>query len=160
MKIIKKKEKPKDRLLTEIENDIQRLGRLHNVAQKIPMNLISQAFPEGHWSQRWFDVDFELPMSFPLIETFMQFMKDQLPEYELRYDNQYVWEESKKAGRFIQYSYFDKAVPESIDLQVSFRSERNGSTCVLNPIGKKTKEITLYEVVCSEDAAKEFTLQE
>jgi len=48
----------------------------------------------------------------------------------------------------------------TIRFEVAFRSERNGSTCILNPIGKTTKEVIEYEVVCSEQAAEEFTIGE
>lgn len=147
--------KPKDKLLKSLQQEENVIMRIREKVGAVPVNLISEMFPQGRWYKNWGDIVFELPMSFSLIEEFEQAVKLQFPEFEKTRENQFVWDDQARAGRFIYYS---KKIGkyETVEFEVAFRSEVDGSTCILNPIGKAMKEVTTYEVVCSEAAANEF----
>lgn len=153
------KNSPKDKLLDSIQYEIGVLEKMKLLCNDIPVNLIAQMFPQGHWDRNWSTILFAMPMSFQLISDFKEAMKIQFPDFELKRDNQYIWNDHNRAGTFLEYQKYDKDAGRFAEFEVSFRSEVKGSTCVLNPIGKETKEVTIYEVVCSEAAANEFTME-
>ena len=146
---------PKERLVSSITDEIEALRINLRDIEAIPVSLIAEIFPVGRWYKNWHNMCFTLPMSFPLIDSFMKMMEEQFPEFEKKNDNQYVWSEQKKAGRFLGYT---KKITdyERVTFEVTFRSENEGSTCVLNPVSTEMKEMITYEVVCSEAAAQEF----
>jgi len=142
-------------LKNAIENEqksVERHIEQHRFFQEHKIfNLLTQAFPEGTWSYSY-NYDFNLPMRFALIDEVKLFMREQFPDAKLNDDRQYVWEES--AGRFVKYRYDGNAI------EFTFRTTRNGSTCILNKIGEETKVVPIYEIVCSEAAANEFTMKD
>jgi hypothetical protein len=143
--------KPKEKLTKELQDEIKRLAEIQKTVDAIPVNQISEIFPQGRWYKNWSDIVFGLPMSFPLIEEFKEMMSSQFPEFEMYKEYQFVWDDQARAGKFLYYKKSDY-----IEFEVAFRSETVGSTCVLNPIGKEMKEVITYEVVCSQEAANEF----
>lgn len=147
--------KPKDKLLKSLDQEARIIAQIREKVGAVPVNLIAEMFPQGRWYKNWGDIVFELPMSFSLIEEFEQAIAMQFPEFEKTRENQFVWDDQARAGRFIHYR---KSVGkyDYVEFEVAFRSEVKGSTCILNPIGKAMKEVTTYEVVCSEAAASEF----
>jgi hypothetical protein len=141
--------KQKQRMIKEIQEDVDRLTSLLGEMEILPIGLISQAFPLGKWGVKsWgFGFEFTLPLDFALVEEFKTFMSIQFPDYELEREVQHVFDTSKEAGRFLEYRMKRKPFTK---IEAAFRSGKEGSTCVLNKIGEKTMPI--YEVICSEGA--------
>lgn len=150
----------KDKMLKEVRHEQKRLEEMITLLDNIPVNLIEEMFPQGNWWVYFGNTPtFELPLSFQLIDEFEKAMAENFPDFEKYKDNQHIWGEDKRAGRFLGYN--KKSDDDLwIHFDVDFRSEQAGATCILNPIGKKTKEVIEYEIVCSEQAAQEFTLEE
>lgn len=122
------------------------------ILELIPVESFSQAFPEATFSFSWtssFEVS--LPMRQSLIQEVKEFIKTQFPDWHLSYERQYVWDNSQSAGYFIDYY-----MPNRTSFNIAFRSSTAGSTCVLNQIG--TKVVPVYEAVCSQEAADEFSM--
>jgi len=145
----------KENLVIKISKEMEYLKINLRDTEIIPVNLMAEIFPMGIWHKNWYQLCFTMPMSFPLIDRFMKMMEEQFPEFSLTHDTQHVWSEEKKAGRFLEYTKRNDDY-ERVVFEVNFRSENEGSTCVLNPISMKMKEVITYEVVCSEEAAQEF----
>lgn len=150
---------PKEHMQNTLNKSIERKRELLRILDYIPVNLIKQAFPDGYWGESFGSIDFTHPMSFSVIEQFLEFMKIQFPEIALRSERNYVWNESKPPAAARCYSFrSEDENGKGIYFDVDFRSNMSGATCVLNPIGKTTKEVIEYEVVCSQEAANEFTI--
>lgn len=144
-------------VMKKIEENKKRLDEL----ELLPIDLLSQAFPEATFGLEWsWYFEMQLPMRQTLIEEVKRFVKEQFPEWEIDNERQIVWDEAKSAGFFIEY-LVQKSTKETgwkrLEFHVAFRSSKSGSTCVLNKIGEKT--VPVYEAVCSEEAAKEFTIE-
>lgn len=145
----------RERSIKYIDSKIRSLEEQKENLKLIPIELFYQAFPEVNFSTDSFgSFTFLFPMSFEIIETVQKFISEQFPEWKVWTDNQFVWDESKRGGRFIDYHIGNSHITVSVD----FRSEVTGSTCVLNKIG--TKEVPVFEMVCSEQAAEEFGIKE
>jgi len=139
------KAKPSIRIAREVEGRKNRMDRALEGLGKVNINLIEEAFPQGSWDFGiFYDIEFRLPFSFELIESFKSFMEMQYPAQKLQREWRHVWDEHKSAGHFLYYDGFE----------VSFRTEREGTTCVLNKIGETNKVVSIFEVVCSEGAAE------
>jgi len=138
--------------IKDIEEDIERKKNSLEEFKKLPLSLIQDAFPEGHWYYTWIgSFEFIMPYTQASFQVVRDFMKDQLPEYEIGRDFQVVWDNSSGAGYFIAYK------KDSLHFDFAFRSSEQGSTCVLNKIGEKT--VPVFEVVCGQEAAAEFTAE-
>lgn len=147
MKAMKAKEYLRRSIQGEIDSRQQQLRAL----SRLPVNLFCQAFPEGSWSASWGGgFEFTLPFNFVLIEQIKQFVSEQFPEYELKDERRHVWDESKAAGHFLEYSTKESAWSDRSRFEIAFRTQRAGTTCVLNQIGEK--KIPIFEVICSEGA--------
>lgn len=144
----------KQRLTDSIQREIKSNQELLKRLEKVPIGLISQAFPQASWWASWGDrIECSLPMSFSLVAEVKEFMAMQFPEFILDDERQHVWDAQKQAGLFLKYSTKNKyGLPET-RFEFGFRSERDGSTCVLNKIGEKT--VPIFEVTCK-DGAEEF----
>jgi len=148
-----------EKVVKQLNGEIKKLEETLVKIKYIPINLITEMFPEGYWSKSWSEVEFYLPYSFVLIEQFKAMMVEQFPEWECYYENNHIYTESKAAIYWIKYCLRD--TPDgTIYIEVNFRSDTKGSTCVLNPIGSKMVEKIEYEVVCSQAAADEFGMGE
>lgn len=135
--------KEKERLLKSIEWDRTMIERRVERLNALPIDLISEAFPDGSWCPTWgYEYEFTLPMRFELIGKFEEFCK--LQGYEIKHARRHVWDD-KNAGDFM-----DVYVNESISFVAAFRSTKEGSTCVISKIGEEMKPI--FEVICSEGA--------
>ncbi len=137
-----------DSIKREIATREKQLANL----ERLPINLISEVFPNCHWSNSWLN-SFEctLPFDFSLIATVREFMQMHFPnEWKLKRENQFVWDSSKDAGHFLEYETTEENYWDRVEFQFAFRTGREGTTCVLNEIGKK--EVPIYEVICSEQA--------
>lgn len=149
--------KEKQRLLkeamTEMEWEINRISRLSSIILSMPIGLIAQAFPIAKFVKNSFSIDIVMPMSFPLIQEVREFMAMQFPDYKLTYDHQIV--SGSYAFHTLTYD-----IPDVGRFDIYFKMSEKGSTCVLNPIGTETVEKTVYEVVCSQAAADEFTIKD
>ena len=139
--------KTRQKLNKEIERQIDKyLEQRKNLAD-MPIELVEQAFPQGHWQDWWGSAyQFVLPLSFQLVEDFKEFCH--LQGWRHTDPHQIVWD-SGHAGVFMYVSLLEEGnlYPQ---FEVAFRSEKKGSTCVLNVIG--TKEVPVYEVTCPEGA--------
>jgi len=135
--------------IKQMEEDVESKKRSIEEFKKLPLSLIQDSFPEGHWYYTWIgQVEFVMPYTQASFQVVRDFMKDQLPEYKIGRDFQVVWD-SGGAGYFISYSKDD------LRFDFAFRSSTPGSTCVLNKIGEKS--VPVFEVVCGQEAAAEFT---
>jgi len=140
-------------LQSHIDWLLDKVRQLQERCEIIPMEQIENMFPEGEWAALSDGTpEFTLPMSFALISSVREIMAMAFPEYELTFDHQFLWEDSGQAGHFLHYRPDGRY---SHEFSFGFRSNVEGSTCVLNKIGEAMKPV--YEVVCSEAAAKEFT---
>ena len=136
----------KDNLLESIQHEIDRQKRLKAAAKTLPIDLFVEKFPQGHWFVSWIEIRFSLPFDFELIAQAKELVEVQVPEAELIRENRFVWNESGKAGHFIEYRY------RGHDFTIEFRTETKGSTCVLKKIGEENKVLPIFEVVCAEGA--------
>ena len=152
-------ETAKENLQKYMHDEIERVNKRLERLDFIPVNLIKEAFPDGYWSSSLGDIEFTLPMSFVTIEIFLDFMKEQFPEIRQMGDRSYVWGDINPPAAARCFTFANR-MSSSRDayFEVDFRSNMTGATCVLNPIGKTTKEVIEYEVVCSQEAANEFTI--
>lgn len=136
------------RFMKELDQEITKIESSREATKKLPLSLFEEAFPQGRWDLRWMGKDFEFTIPFdksqiPLINEVAK-----KAGYHMIRDFQCIWENDKSAGYFMYFSSEDT----SSFFQVGMRSSREGSTCVLNPIG--VKEVPIYEVVCSPEATQ------
>jgi hypothetical protein len=137
-----------ERTLKILEEDLETRKKNLEKIKKLPLTLIQEAFPEGQWYYTWIgQVEFIMPYTQAKFQVVRDFMKDQLPDYKVGRDFQCIWD-SGGAGYFMAYS------KDGISFDFAFRSNQEGSTCVMNKIGEKT--VPVFEVVCSQEAAAEF----
>ncbi len=135
--------KPSQQIKDEIERRKKGIDDAIKKLGDINIDLIAEAFPQGYWFFGVFnDFEFSLPFSFELIESFKAFMEMQYPKCRLKRESRHIWEENNKAGHFLYYDGFE----------VSYRTERTGTTCVLNKIGETSKTVPIYEVICQDGA--------
>lgn len=139
------------KMIKEMESKISRLQRAVADLDLFPIELITQVFPEAE-IQWWWDTDIEitLPMRWSLIEEVKMFMQEQFPSAKLYCDHQVVWDDSKSAGYFLNWHLPTEIPHDYIPIKFGFRSNKSGSTCVLNQIG--TKEVPVFEAVCQDGA--------
>mgnify|MGYP001316257053 CR=1 FL=1 len=139
--------------VTDKKESLDNAERQYNILSQIKMfTLFKQAFPEGDWTlcNRY---EFKLPMRFSLEKEFAIFMATQYPDWVPGEMVHYV---GLTAMDYIVYRHKEL----DISIEIDFNSTRPGATCVLNKIGEETKIFPIYEVVCSEQAAKEFAFEE
>jgi hypothetical protein len=143
----------KEQLAESIHYEIDARKRLLEKLERIPTGLIAQSFPDGRWTTFWSSgFEFTLPFDFKLIEQARVFMAEQFPGFELVRENRFVWDSSKSAGHFLEYETREQYSADRAWFQIAFRTDRKGTTCILNPIGEKT--VPVFEVICSEGAAE------
>jgi hypothetical protein len=139
--------------IERFEHDIENRKKLLDSFKKLPLNIIQEAFPEGHWYVSWIDqFEFVMPYVQANFQVVKDFMAEQFPDYVKGRDFGTVWDiGGGSAGMFFKYSHDD------IGWDFAFRSGEKGSTCVMNKIGEKS--VPIFEVVCGQEAAAEFTAQ-
>lgn len=142
-----------DSCKTELEWETKRINKILQCVEETPINLVCQVFPMIKAQKDSFSVLFVAPLSFSLIDNVKLFMSEQFPDIELDNDHRYMW--GNTATHYLTYK-----INKDVKFDFQFRSGEEGSTCKLNPIGKRNKEEVIYEVVCSQEAVNEFTLQE
>lgn len=144
----------RENLVKALELEIEYANKKIALLEKLPIETIADAFGSGNWEQSWGgSFEFCLPYDFSLISKFKKYMEENWPDFRMYGERQFVWDEQKSAGLFLEYETKDGNFYGRTRFSVAFRSSRNGSTCVLNPIG--TKEIPVFEVICA-DGAKEL----
>ena len=132
-----------ERLISNLNWNREKLDKQEKRIKELPIELVKQVFPMGVWMEYWSDTyQFELPMSFALVDEFKEFCKVQ--GFEHKNWTRHIWDEHN-AGDFC-----DVCVSEDVYFCVSFRISRAGSTCVLKKIGEEMKPI--FEAICSEGA--------
>jgi len=141
-----------ERCRKELDWEIDRIAKLVELVNAVPMGLIVQAFPEAEVVKNSMSIDICLPLSFSLIEEVRRFMEDQFPEIKKTDDT--IYTSGKWATHYLHYRIQDK-----YNFEFHFQISKQGSTCIMNPIGKKFVEQIEYEVVCSKEAAEEFTIE-
>lgn len=142
-----------EQMKERIQQEIDARQKAMVVFEQLPASLIAEAFPQGRWYYDWIgNFEFTLPYSFELINTVKEYMELQNPEWKYQREQQLVWDSSAAAGYFIYYQLGE--YPNRITFEFAFRSGEKGTTCILNKIGEK--QIPVYEVVCSQQAAAEF----
>lgn len=123
---------------------------------RIPMDMIEGMFPEGDWNvDTWQDFDFTLPYDFAL----MKFVDRMFELCGFEKGNESVWisnESTASASHKFQVTK-DRYISR---FDVNFVTYKEGARCVVNKVGDETVIKPIYEVVCSEAAAKEFTFNE
>lgn len=131
-----------EKLQYGIKYDRERIDKREQLMYSLPLQLIKDAFPEGHWGEWWLsDYEFTLPMRFELVQQFEEFCE--LQGYEVHGLHSMVWDD-KNAGTFADVN------TGSGSFHLAFRSTREGSTCVISKIGEEMKPI--YEVTCADGA--------
>lgn len=144
---------PLERLKDSVTREIEALNDKLAALDRLPVNLIAEAFPQGNWTNSYGSrYEFTLPFDFALIKTVKEFMSLQFPDFALKSERQFVWDESKDAGYFMEYSTGEKDWHEAVWFTIGFRISKKGSVCVMNQIG--TKQVPVFEVICA-DGAKE-----
>jgi hypothetical protein len=142
--------KQKAILKEEIEREIRIRKKLLQTLEELPIDLFCEAFPSGSWGTSWgYDFIFNLPFDFALVDAVKEFMALQFPDHKKVHESRIVWDASKEAGHFLDYEIEDR---RGSRLKFSFRTGKEGTTCVLNKIGEKSTPV--YEVVCGEGAAE------
>lgn len=122
----------------QIRSEIREREQLLELVDLLPADYVQEVFPQGSWNKSWLGgFDFRLPYSFELINQVKEFMALQLPDWKHEYESSHVWDASKEAGYFIDYSHHDPDSKKQVKFQFEFRSGKTGSTCVLNQIGTK-----------------------
>jgi len=146
--------KIKQQLLNSVAYDKRLLEQKIKGIEQFPLELISQAFPDGSWEMHYDGPAFALPYKFEYVPLIKEFMELQFPNVEFIREQQIVWEQYSQAGYHISYRWDN-------DLELEFRldSTKTGTTCILNKIGETQKVVPIYEVVCSEAAASEFSME-
>jgi hypothetical protein len=131
------------------QRQIQKLHEQQERLNRMPIELVEQAFPQGEWQDWWgYSYEFKLPLDFQLANEFRFFCD--LQGFTYSKSRQHLWDEGGgSAGLF-----FDVYLDNKENFSVSMRSEIEGSTCKLQQIG--TKEVPVYEVTCP-DGAEENT---
>lgn len=142
-----------DNYLKDLALEKARIKKMLAVVKKLPIEKFKNAFPNAIFIRNYSSVGIMLPMSYSLIQEVRIFMETTCPEFEKNSDMQYVFGNS--ATHYIEYALKKNA---NIKFEVRFPSSVKGSTCVLNPIGTEMVEKITYEVVCSEAAAEEFSI--
>jgi hypothetical protein len=139
----------KELLIEYIVYEIGKKQKQLSVLERLPINQLSEAFPNGVWTVSWADsFEFTLPLTFSLFDVVKDYMRDQQPDFKMARESQFVWDESQRAGHFLEYeATIDSA---RVRFQFGFRSHREGAQCVLQQIG--TKVVPIFEVVCPEGA--------
>lgn len=122
---------------------------LLELCEVAPLALLERTFEEGYWQVLWGTwIEFTLPYCVAYIRVIKNVMKHYEP-WVLHEERQHIWENSNDptAGYFLEYR-----IGESFDFHftIGLRSTKEGSTCVLNPIG--TKKVQIFEVTCKEGA--------
>lgn len=129
-----------------MEDKHEQITRLEQKLDRLPINLVQEAFPQGVWGTFWdFDFEFTLPMSVELLEQFKDFCDYQ--GFVVGTVSQQVWN-AKDAGYFIDVRVTSDY--PRVEFRVAFRSNREGTTCVIQQIGTEVKPV--FEVVCGESA--------
>jgi len=132
-----------ERLRQNAKYEIERIERRLATLEKLPIELVKHAFPEGSWSEYFGgDYQFTLPMRFDLVAQFKKFCTAQ--GFQDKFWQRFVWDKDN-AGDFC-----DCYVTEDLSFRVAFRSTAKGSTCVIQKIGEELKPI--YEAVCADGA--------
>lgn len=141
----------KDDLLTTLQRERDTLNEAIASLDRLPIELLGENFPGCTWF-RTYGKQFEctLPFDFQLIDKVRKFMQENLPEFQLKRENRYVWDTQKSAGHFLEYETTEDHWSERAMFSIAFRTGHSGTTCVLNQIG--TKEVPVYEVICAEGA--------
>ncbi len=143
----------KEQLIESLNCEMEKYQRLLEKVERIPVQLFAEAFPNGRWTNFWgSSFEFALPFDFKLINQVKVFVSMQFPEFVLSRENQFVWDTSKSAGHFLEYETQEDSWRDRVTFQVAFRTEKEGTTCVLNQVGKK--EVPVYEVICKDGASE------
>ncbi len=145
----------KEELLKSLEWRQIQLDRMKKTLQFLPLEEISEQFPQGEWQETWLNFEFCLPMDFKLVNAVKDYMQSRHSDWTIDWEDQIVWDKEKTAGYFVDYKK-SFGPPDYMDVKLcfAFRSAKDGSTCVLHQIG--TKEVPVYEVTCPEGAEEEL----
>jgi len=140
-----------EKLLQDIEDEKENLNLRISRLKSLPIEELETAFPEGFFSHYIGNFySFSLPMRFELVAEFKKYVENR-EGWKLSGERQHVWDE-KNAGYFC-YLYFDD---NGNYLDIDFRTNRIGATCIIQQIGVEEKPV--FEMVCA-DGAKEKTFQ-
>lgn len=119
----------------------------------IPMDLIEGMFPEGEWNvDTWQDFEFHLPYNFVLMHLVNEVFEQM--GFEKGTESIYI---ANATYAQATHRFKASAAVFSSQFEVNFESSADGATCVVNKVAEETVTKEIYEVVCGEEAAKEFT---
>jgi hypothetical protein len=137
-----------EKLLSDIETEKSNLEMRAEKLRNLPIEELEAAFPEGSFSHFIGNTySFILPLRFELIEQFKKFVATK-EGWDLWGERQHVWGE--KSGGIFMYL----RVNGSSILDIDFRTEKTGTTCIIQQIGFEQKPV--FELICG-DGAKENT---
>lgn len=139
-----------DKLLDSLRRDRERMDRAIQRITDLPLDEWKTKFPQGNWQ---LNVMYEASFVLPYDMTLFQPARDYITElgYEISRERQHIWPATAyseaSAGVFMSVKRLGSKNWEE-KYEVTFRSERAGTTCKLRQIGKQ--EIGIYEVVCAD----------
>ena len=150
----------KEEIIKSIKDEIAEYKKEISLIEQVPFDRFSEVFPEGKWrSSCRNSLHYDMPYVNKTIHEFELFVATEFPEWK----KSSVWQNVDSNGAVFDLDYRLPAPYQRMCITVRFQSNNSGSTCVLNKIGEKeipAKIVPIYEVVCKQEAADEFAMEE
>ena len=135
----------RDKMVRQLQRDIEHIQKRIAELDVYPLEEIAETFPEASISLATFGVAISFPMDWLVVSRWKLYVAEKHPDWQCHYDKQLVWDDVQRGGYFLDYWIGDYN-----ELDVNFRTEVPGSTCVMHEIG--TKVVPVFEMACAEAA--------
>ena len=150
----------KEKIIKSIKDEIAEYKKELGLIDQVPFERFSEVFPEGEWYPSCRNsLHYNMPYVNKTIHEFELFVATEFPEWK----KSSVWQNVDKNGAIFDLDYRLPSPYQRMCITVCFQSINPRSTCVLNKIGEKeipAKIVPIYEVVCKQEAANEFAMEE
>jgi len=149
----------REEIIKNIKEEIAEQEEALKILEHVPFERFAEVFPEGSWSESFGNLHYNMPYVNKTIHEFELFVATEFPEWK----KLSIWENVDASGAVFDLDYRLPIPYQKMCITVRFLSNNPGSTCVLNKIGEKeipAKIVPIYEVVCKQEAADEFTVKE
>jgi len=150
----------REEIIKSIEEEIEEYENEIKMLKHVPFERFVEVFPEGSWHRSFrYGFHYNMPYVNKTIREFELFVATEFPEWKKSND----WQNVDSNGAIFDLDYRLQKPYQKMCITVRFQSNNPGSTCVLNKIGEKevpAKIVPIYEVVCKQEAADEFTVEE
>jgi len=154
----------REEIIKNIKEEIAEQEEALKTLEYVPFERFVEVFPEGSWHKGWrgdcrYGFHYNMPYVNKTIHEFELFIATEFPEWK-KFN---IWENVDASGAVFDLDYHLPIPYQKMCITVRFLSNNPGSTCVLNKIGEKeipAKIVPIYEVVCKQEAADEFTVKE